>query len=330
MLRRFVFAAIVVAALGGCTVLAGIADYSAVPCDGVCELPREASSDTPNASSPDGGNGDDAARDGADAAFADAAAWTPASLGFRLQVWLDATKGVVLSGGRVIRWEDQSGSQNHATQSLNAAQPILSSAVINGRDAITFDGRGTWLSIADATPLHWRHDDFAVAIVARYVNVPSTDEQSGSAAFWSKTDPTAPYAGTSLLGNEPLPTVGGPTSALAAWLKSPRDRANGNAAADSMRTGLDDGRFRVFAMRRIGQFALEARVSGTTTVANVGGVEASAIGQPIKIGCAAVAGSASRGRWLDGSIAEIVAVFGPMTDAEMDALEAYLRSKYGL
>jgi hypothetical protein len=67
-----------------------------------------------------------------------------------LQLWLDATTGlfdatsggnsVTTDGGSVARWEDQSGNSRHITQSILLSQPILKTAIQNGKNIIRFDG----------------------------------------------------------------------------------------------------------------------------------------------------------------------------------------------
>jgi hypothetical protein len=67
-----------------------------------------------------------------------------------LQLWLDATKGlfdatsggspVTTDGATVARWEDQSGSGYHVTQSTSANRPVLKTGIRNSKNAIRFDG----------------------------------------------------------------------------------------------------------------------------------------------------------------------------------------------
>jgi len=67
-----------------------------------------------------------------------------------LSLWLDATTGLfdATSGGNpvttdassVARWEDQSGNSRHITQATSASQPILKTAIQNGKNIIRFDG----------------------------------------------------------------------------------------------------------------------------------------------------------------------------------------------
>ena len=67
-----------------------------------------------------------------------------------LSLWLDATTGlfdatsggnpVTTDGSSVARWEDQSGNSRHITQTTVASQPILKTAIQNGKNIIRFDG----------------------------------------------------------------------------------------------------------------------------------------------------------------------------------------------
>ena len=67
-----------------------------------------------------------------------------------LSLWLDATTGlfdatsggsaVTTDGSAVARWEDQSGNSRHITQATLASQPILKTAIQNGKNIIRFDG----------------------------------------------------------------------------------------------------------------------------------------------------------------------------------------------
>ena len=67
-----------------------------------------------------------------------------------LQLWLDATRGlfdattggnpVTTDGATVARWEDQSDSKYHVTQTTVANRPLLKTAVKNNKNVIRFDG----------------------------------------------------------------------------------------------------------------------------------------------------------------------------------------------
>lgn len=59
----------------------------------------------------------------------------------------DATSGgsLVAADGAISRWEDQSGGARHATQT-STARPLRKIGVINGHDAVRFDGADDYMS----------------------------------------------------------------------------------------------------------------------------------------------------------------------------------------
>jgi len=69
-----------------------------------------------------------------------AAAWTPASLGADLALWLDADDAstITLNGSNVSQWDDKSGNTRHATQATAADQPTYTLSGLNGKPVLTF------------------------------------------------------------------------------------------------------------------------------------------------------------------------------------------------
>jgi hypothetical protein len=80
-----------------------------------------------------------------------------------LAIWLDATNGIYdsTSGGSIVttngaaigRWEDLSTNSRNFTQSTVNSRPILSTASLNGKNTISFDGTDDFLSLASAPGL---------------------------------------------------------------------------------------------------------------------------------------------------------------------------------
>jgi len=61
-------------------------------------------------------------------------------------LWLDADDGSTISiGVGVSQWDDKSGQGNHVTQATGTLQPTVVTSVINGSDAIRFDGVDDYL-----------------------------------------------------------------------------------------------------------------------------------------------------------------------------------------
>lgn len=63
-----------------------------------------------------------------------------------LKLWLKGDAGVTLSGPNVTTWADQSGNSNNYVQATGGQQPTVTSAALNGRPAITFDGSSQFLT----------------------------------------------------------------------------------------------------------------------------------------------------------------------------------------
>jgi len=80
--------------------------------------------------------------------------FSPTSL-TSLALWLDATTGlysattggslVTTNGGAIARWEDRSTNARHFTQGTVNSRPVLSTASINGKNTISFDGTDDFL-----------------------------------------------------------------------------------------------------------------------------------------------------------------------------------------
>jgi cytochrome c553 len=65
------------------------------------------------------------------------------------RLWLRADQGVATDGaGRVAEWKVAGGGFT-AAQPGEAARPLLVKDALNGRPAVRFDGRGTWLGIPE-------------------------------------------------------------------------------------------------------------------------------------------------------------------------------------
>ena len=76
---------------------------------------------------------------GSNNAYEAAAAWTPAQLS-SLALWLDADDAstITLNGSTVSQWDDKSGNDRHATQSVSASQPTYDATGFNGKPAVTW------------------------------------------------------------------------------------------------------------------------------------------------------------------------------------------------
>lgn len=65
-----------------------------------------------------------------------------------IALWLKADTGVIKdASGNVSEWQDQSGNNNHATQTDPTHQPVLLDNRYNGKPAIYFDGNNKYLQL---------------------------------------------------------------------------------------------------------------------------------------------------------------------------------------
>jgi hypothetical protein len=243
--------------------------------------------------------------------------FTPAAFGGRLVVWLDAARGI--SGTPVASWTDQSGAGNNATQAMAPSQPALTASGINGLPAVTFDGVLTFLQIADSPTTRFGTGDFALMVVAR-----GAPNVATNAMLYNKSEAAAPYAGINLFLNV---TRGAATAKASLQLD-----ADFHATT---RDDFGDANPHLFGGRLVTSGAsalLEVRVDGERQgmLSLTGGavnldapVRATIIGHN---GYNALSGFQA----FKGDIAEVVAVKGTISDAELASLEAYLMGKYGL
>ena len=232
-----------------------------------------------------------------------------------LVLWLDANQSVVTSQSKVSTWMDRSGRNHNAGQSVAALQPSLVTGVVNGLPAIRFANAA--LQVTDSATLQWATDDFALLVVAGYKN--ATTSGLGYGMFVAKQETPYPYAGPALWGNYTAPSLNTVIGLQA--------DSSGTQYAIST-AAKNDGVIRLYTGRRVGT-SLEVRVNGTVQgTATATSVNVSAPGRPLFIG--GVPGTTTVSQALDGDIAEIVAVHGALSDAELTQLEAYLKTKYGL
>jgi hypothetical protein len=241
--------------------------------------------------------------------------WSPSALGSALVVWLDANQGVTVQNG-VTQWADQSGNGNDAQQPAQASRP--SQDFTNGHPVIRFDGLSNqFMVIVDSnTPsLHWGTGDFTVMEVASCTNTPSVSDDFGYGALWVKTGAVPPFYGLGLFANEPV----GPSGAI-------RAQVSGNLRITSSSTTYDDGKLHYVGARRAGT-TLEVRADGTSATLADALIDVSASGRDVFIG--GRGGDLNR-QMLKGDIAEIVAIKGTLSDADLVLLEAYLKNKYAL
>lgn len=250
----------------------------------------------------------------------------------QLALWLEASPDscAVDEASRVTAWLDGSTNGNHAMPRAPLTRPQYVDAAINGHAVLRFapviTGNGyepSPLEVADSPSLQFGVDDFTYLAVMAWDNDPqSQGSYSGVGAIIGKQGPQIPYPGLLLLANHPgffgfFPSAPGYTR-LAVQC------AIGGTFAASYTDHLNDNQFRVYGVRRKGT-DLALRINGlrdnATTISS--SLDLSEVGSPLIIG-------GSTGIPLKGEIAELIALHGNTSDAELAGLEAYLMEKYAL
>ncbi|MFI5299180.1 MAG: protein kinase [Polyangiales bacterium] len=236
-------------------------------------------------------------------------------------LFLDASKGVTLRDGAVTKWEDQSGMNNDAVAGPLA--PSLVERAIGGHPALHFD-RGQHLVVADALSLQLAKLDFTVEIVLRHTRPLTSGVASGYSLatgygmLLGKTAPLRPFAGIGVFTNYPHPT--------------PNTRFGAQTSLDdyvlTTSDGLNDGKPHLLGMRRENS-TLEIRLDGLSQARAITGPDdVSAVGSPMYLG----AHPEDRGiiQQLQGDIAEVIVISGPIEPQTFAKLETDLKETFGL
>jgi hypothetical protein len=232
-----------------------------------------------------------------------------------LSLWLDAAQGVTADGaGLVSKWADQSGNGNDAVQANAKVQPLQVAQGINNKPSIRFTTNPNSppfpnMSVPDAPSLQLGTGDFYIASVVRWSN--------GNGALGmivSKQNVANPFAGYAMYMN--FPSAGHAGGQLDA-----------NTNVGSTLASLNDNTPRQYAFVRSGGTA-SIRVNGASdgTLANTN-VTSDATGVALSIGGLTTGNGLHP---LAGDIAELIIVKGSITTNNRDAIESYLKAKYGL
>ena len=222
-------------------------------------------------------------------------------------LWLDAsdTETITLTDGRVSAWRDKSGGGAHQTQGDAARRPVTGQALLNGRNALTFDG-SRWL----AGPAVLQPGDDAFSYFA----------------VWQRVD--AGTAAQTVFEQSQTPQVTGTRAALltVGSAKQYGFNGQGNDAHNLgsytpgawVLTGLElDGRAsrNVFlysdSTNHVGAINMTTQYTGATGT---------------RVGCKLT----NSGEILNGLIAEIIVFDRVLSDTDRNAVLFYLQEKWGL
>ena len=241
--------------------------------------------------------------------------WTPALLP-GLSVWLDASQGLSRDEQqRVTRWKDRSSHGNDAHQLVAEFRPAVDDKGAGGLPLLQFGVPSlvnVSLRITDNASLHWGTDDFAVFVVMKTSNA---DREN--AVLVRKNEAAGPYTGW-LLGVNWTPNT------ISTYLRFDQDRVVSPTGVFQREKLTLIG-----TMRTAAASSIAIRVNGVEVVRGaVPVVDVSARGRDIFIGSNGE--DLMDNQALRGGVAEIVAVKGHLSAADLLMLERYLLTRYRL
>ncbi len=245
--------------------------------------------------------------DATDAADGAIAPITPDKL-TGLSLWLDGDKDVTAnSTGEVTLWKDQSGQANDAKSLFTTARPTWNKSAIKGHDALRFHSACPYLTVLDDPTLQFGTGPFMIVAVSAW-----DSGYQGSVIFLKDLpDPGAVLGGLHLNYTGAV-GIDAHVSAL-------------TPTADAF-DGFSNTNFHAVIVRGP---ALQIRMDGVAVTGKTNTTDLSAVGKDVHIGGPVASmtsgGSANCGQM---DVAELVVVKGAVTDAQVDGLELYLKTRY--
>jgi hypothetical protein len=223
-----------------------------------------------------------------------------------LAAWFKADAGTAIDGGRLAQWQDQSGHGRHAFQPMPAARPTVAANTLNGKPVVRFDGTDDVLSFECPVNGLSGMTIFMVATAAK--DLRTNDLGYHAALHWGEF---GPWGGIYL----------GPQQSSVAWRFGTGQFGNvgfwerppsGTTLAVARKDGTRDELF-------VQSSLVQAAKDKMPSIAHTGDV--------------ATIGAGSQGRppvrFFAGDVAEILVFSRAVTEVERDAIERYLRAKYG-
>ena len=124
-------------------------------------------------------------------------AWTPASLGADLALWLDADDAgtITLNGSDVAQWDDKSGNGNDVSNGAASTQPAYLATGWNGNPTVSFTATGQEFLFKAGVSNFASNDDFTLASAFEFLQ---TTNAWDMATGWRST-PNQASAGAAVL-----------------------------------------------------------------------------------------------------------------------------------
>jgi hypothetical protein len=232
-----------------------------------------------------------------------ATGFTPRSIS-GLAAWWDASDAASITtvSGRVSQWNDKSGNGVHATQTTANNRPVNTSQTLNGRAVMTFDGSNDIMSFTGTA----RTDETQFVVVRNNMvaSAVSTQQILGDAS--SGFGVTAVIKNDGSTNSDVFTHCGGfSLGTTSARYQFPANNPFGPAVVSAIRSSASGGILRTDGVQRA-----TCTTSNSYALARIGGVGSSLP--------------------LNGYIAEIVIYSRALSVADVQRVERYLGTKWGL
>lgn len=229
-----------------------------------------------------------------------------------LAAWWKADAGVVADGGKVAQWQDQSGHAHHAVQAAPAARPLLVANGLGGKPVLRFDGAANAMSFE--CPMSGQTGLTLIMVAGSSKNLAGTELGNYAAIQWTESGPwgaiflSPQQAGVSWrFGSAQFGNMNG-------W-----GRPNESPKTPTVNTVRKDGaKEELFVQGVPALTAKDPRYPCIAHTQDVGTIGAGTDDRRNPL------------RFYAGDIAEILVFTRAITEAERDAIERYLRTKYGI
>jgi hypothetical protein len=221
-----------------------------------------------------------------------------------LAAWWDASDAASITtvSGRVSQWNDKSGNGVHATQSTANNRPENTSATLNGRAVMTFDGSNDIMSFTGTA----RTDETQFVVVRNNMVASAVSNQQILGDASSGFGVTAVIKNDGSTNSDVFTHCGGfSLGTTSARYQFPANNPFGPAVVSAIRSSASGGILRTDGVQRA-----TCTTSNSYALARIGGVGSSLP--------------------LNGYIAEIVIYSRALSVADVQRVERYLGTKWGL
>ena len=221
-----------------------------------------------------------------------------------LAAWWDASDAASITtvSGRVSQWNDKSGNGVHATQTTANNRPVNTSQTLNGRAVMTFDGSNDIMSFTGTA----RTDETQFVVVRNNMVASAVSNQQILGDASSGFGVTAVIKNDGSTNSDVFTHCGGfSLGTTSARYQFPANNPFGPAVVSAIRSSASGGILRTDGVQRA-----TCTTSNSYALARIGGVGSSLP--------------------LNGYIAEIVIYSRALSVADVQRVERYLGTKWGL